>query len=305
MKFKDIIQEWFAYKKLLVKESTLSTYYSDWEAIKGYWADQVIEDVRSRHIQAYVNKLLEDKKLSIKTVKDRVIFIKQIIRYVQVTYELPCFSYNLVYPTVNLVAKEEGKKNYDINEQKIIINKALETPTYRNIGIVIALTTGLRIGELCALQFSDVDFERHSIYVRKTIQRIMVAGGKSKIIISNPKTKTSIREVPILPIIEKWLKNASKICREDYYLLSGGEKYIEPRTYRNYFNLFISDHGLSKIKFHGLRHSYASRLVTSNTDIRTVSELLGHSNVSTTLNIYSHSNDKLKRDAALKAFKIV
>lgn len=136
------------------------------------------------------------------------------------------------------------------------------------------------------------------IRVNKTIQRIYLVDGDEKyteLIVDKPKTKNSIREVPMTRDLLALVRPLKKIVRGDFYVLTNAAAPTEPRTYRCYFNKLQGQLGLPKMRFHGLRHSFATRCIESKCDYKTVSVLLGHSNISTTLNLYVHPNLEQKR----------
>ena len=139
------------------------------------------------------------------------------------------------------------------------------------------------------------------LQVNRTVERIVdYSTGKTKVVIQSPKTINSQRSVPFPSWLAEILISFSAPCRSDYYVISGSDKLIEPRTYRNYYrNLLLKKIGLSRcIKFHGLRHTYASTLITNGADAKTVSTMLGHSSVSTTLDIYTHATLESRRKCA-------
>ena len=120
-----------------------------------------------------------------------------------------------------------------------------------------------------------------------------------------PKTVNSVRDIPITKNLMKMLKPLCGIVNPDYYVLSNESKPIEPRTYRNYYKALMQELGIPRIKFHGLRHSFATRCIESNCDYKTVSVLLGHSNIGTTLNLYVHPNLEQKKKCLDKASKFM
>ena len=132
----------------------------------------------------------------------------------------------------------------------------------------------------------------------KTIQRIYLVDGLEKyteLIIDKPKTKNSIREIPMTRDLLSLVRPLKKIVRSDFFVLTNAATPTEPRTYRSYFKKLLQQLNLPQIRFHGLRHSFATRCIESKCDYKTVSVLLGHSNISTTLNLYVHPNMEQKR----------
>ena len=154
---------------------------------------------------------------------------------------------------------------------------------------MFALYSGLRIGELCALKWEDIDFKKNIINVSKTLQRVYIKAknnNESKIIITTPKTRNANRIIPINSVFAT-IKKQIKTKNNDY-LLSCTEKFIEPRTYRKYFDRMLKKNKIDHINFHSLRHTFATNCIRLGVDYKTVSELLGHSTVNITLNLYVH-----------------
>ena len=172
----------------------------------------------------------------------------------------------------------------------------LENITSKNIGLLIALYSRIRIGELCALQWKDIDFKTHKLIISKTIQRIYIKDKEkntSKVIISTPKTINANREIPINKDFVEILKQIRS--NQDNYILSNDYKYIEPRTYRKYFNKVLKQLKIKQFNFHSLRHTFATNCISLGCDYKTVSELLGHANVNITLNLYVHPRYSQKK----------
>ena len=145
-----------------------------------------------------------------------------------------------------------------------------------------------------------------TITVSRTIERIYIVEGEKKhteLVINTPKTKNSCREIPMSRELLTMVKPLKKVVNDDFYVLTNDEHPTEPRTYRNYYNKFMTALGIPKLKYHGLRHSFATRCIEAGCDYKTVSVLLGHSNISTTLNLYVHPNMEQKKRCISKMFK--
>lgn len=173
------------------------------------------------------------------------------------------------------------------------MNYVQEYFTFRNLRIYICLSAGIRIGEICALTWDDIDTENGVIYIRKTIQRIYIVENgyrHTELILDTPKTKISIRDIPMNKDLLKMLKPIKRIVNNRFFVLTNDIKPTEPWTYRNYYKKLLLELGIPELKFHGLRHSFATRCIESNCDYKTVSVILGHSNISITLNLYVHPN---------------
>jgi integrase len=284
---------WKADKKQYVKKSTYAAYCL---LIQSHLLPDLgeKEDIREEDVQGLVNRKLESG-LSQKTVRDILVVLKMILRYGAKYGLLPSHQIDIIFPT------DREKRDLEIltlAHQRQLMSYVKDHFTFLNLGIYICLSAGLRIGEVCALQWDDMDIASGVIRVNKTIQRIYLVDGEEKnteLIIDKPKTKNSIREVPMTKDLLALVRSLKKIVRNDFYVLTNAATPTEPRTYRCYFNKLQQQLGLPKMRFHGLRHSFATRCIESKCDYKTVSVLLGHSNISTTLNLYVHPNLEQKK----------
>ncbi|MGL4549414.1 site-specific integrase [Eubacterium aggregans] len=161
------------------------------------------------------------------------------------------------------------------------------------LGICLCLYTGIRIGELCALKWSAIDLTHGIIRIRETLQRIQQSNGGTRVIISTPKTHHSLRDIPIPKILIKELRQCTDLPQ--HYFLSGSVKPMEPRIMQLRFSRYVSEGGIEHANFYALRHTFATRCIESGVYIKSLSELLGHSSTSFTLNRYVHSSMDYKR----------
>ncbi len=311
MTFNEIFPEFIRSKKRQVKESTLNAYLGMWHThLRDYFGPLNVEDIRNRHLQDFVDREIDEGRLSVKSIQDNVTLIKTILNWAQLRYELPVYPIKLIYPTCNKTMKEELDV-YTQAEQRILIDYILEHPSHVNMSILMALTTGMRIGEVCGITYEDIDFLKHCVSVNKTIYRMVDYSRhdkgvrSSRIIINTPKTRSSQRVIPLSPVVAKWYKKSLDLYgHKSWYVASNAPKATEPRTMREHYKRLLKACGLRYIKFHGLRHTFASTLILNKTDPKTVAALMGHSSVDMTLNVYSHSTDEFKRKAVKSAFKI-
>ena len=208
----------------------------------------------------------------------------------------------LDYPTT-----ESGRKLpvLSLRHQRKLMKHLMEQPNARNIGVMLALCTGMRIGEVCALKWEDVDLTHRMIRVCKTVGRIYNCElGATERVFSTPKTKHSFREIPISKLLFEALCVTKRMSSSPFVV--GTTIYAtDPRTYRDYFNLLLKRLNITPIVFHGLRHTFATRCIESQCDYKTVSSILGHSNVATTLNLYVHPNLQQKKRCIDKMSKFV
>lgn len=146
---------------------------------------------------------------------------------------------------------------------------------------------------MCGLKWEDIDLKKGCLSVNKTVERISLGNGKTKVVVGDPKTESSIRKVYVPTFIIELLKEHNKAS--DLFVLSGKLKPTEPRTLQYRFEKILKKAGIRDMTFHSLRHIYATLCIEKGMDIKTLSELLGHSDVKITLNTYVHPSDKLKR----------
>lgn len=299
--FEEIVVLWQADKKQYVKRSTYSAY-SLLIANHLLPAFAGVNDVTEILVQDFVFTKLE-QGLSQKSIKDILIVLKMILRYGVKQGYLEHREIDVKFPT------ERERQEVEVlsrNNQKHIMEYVQSHFTFMNLGIYICLCAGLRIGEVCALVWDDIDVDAGVINISKTIQRIYVLEGTEKhteVIIDTPKSKNSIREIPIAKDLMKMIKPFKRIVNGGFYVLTNSDQPTEPRTYRNYYKRLMEQLNMPKLKFHGLRHSFATRCIESKCDYKTVSVLLGHSNISTTLNLYVHPNMEQKKKCVEQMFR--
>ena len=157
--------------------------------------------------------------------------------------------------------------------------------------MLLSLYTGMRLGEICALKWTDIDWERKTIAVRRTAQRVVRTdwpGTKTVLMIGTPKSRSSCRVLPVPAFLLDGLRRMAKQA-ESGYVFGDSAKAAEPRTVQRRFKRFMESIGISGVHFHTLRHSFATRLLEMNVDVKTVSVLLGHESAQTTLDFYAHS----------------
>ena len=302
--FQEIIRLWREDKKQYVKTSTISAYtlLIENHILPAFGkADRINE----ADVQEFVFEKL-NSGLSQKSIKDILIVLKMILKFGVKNGYFEYTQIDIKFPTQR--ERQEIEVLSRSNHRKVI-SHIQENFTVRNLGIYICLCAGMRIGEICALKWEDIDTENGIISVKKTIQRVYMIEGEERyteLILDSPKTKNSIRDIPMTRDLLKLLKPLKRIVNNNYFVLTNEAKPTEPRTYRNYYKQFMQEIGVPILKFHGLRHSFATRCIESKCDYKTVSVILGHSNISTTLNLYVHPNMEQKKrciDQMVKALK--
>lgn len=173
-------------------------------------------------------------------------------------------------------------------------------PSGAGIGVLLSMYTGLRIGEVCALRWEDVDLQQAIIHIRHTVCRIQNVGHNGTVLVSGPpKTQSSYRDIPIPSPLFSLLHQHS-LQSLSAYVASESENFVSPRTLDARFQNLLKRSGLSHINFHALRHTFATRCIEAGVDIKSLSEILGHANVAITLNTYVHSSMETKREQLRK-----
>lgn len=308
--FASFLWEWLDFVKPRIKESSYVRYAN---LIEHHMEQQIgkhfPEDIDTRLIDDYINTLLRKKEnegagLSAKTAADILGVTKSVIQYIDSRYKpLHCDLSQIT------IKKEEARMRIlSREEQEVLVRYLLANPSRMNVGILLTLFTGLRIGELCALRWSDIRIEERVICVERTMQRIQNRREnrhtgqetddlprKTKIIITTPKSSKSIRKIPLPDQISQILK-AGKCCGSEYFLTGKEQSYIEPRTMQYHFKKVLKQARVPEANYHALRHTFATRCVELGFDIKSLSEILGHASVNITLNRYVHPSMDVKKD---------
>lgn len=291
VKFEEIAKEWIEYKRISIKESTYCNYLFIIEKyLNPEFKDMDIETIQNYNY--YIQKLL--KKLSSKTVRDIINVLKSILKYYEDEYNTI-----LQVKKINLPKLEKSRLKILNQKEKIKLEKyCIEKGTLKTLGIIVCLNTGMRIGEICSLKWKNIDLEDKKIYVDKTLQRIYNKNKRnSNIIIDKPKTDCSIRNIPINQKLYEILKPLREKYKDHVYFLSGKDREIvEPRNYQYTFKSILKECEIKPYKFHILRHTFATNCIEVGMDAKSLSEILGHSNIEMTLGIYVHSSDKIKKN---------
>ncbi|WP_304509579.1 tyrosine-type recombinase/integrase [Anaerotignum sp.] len=193
---------------------------------------------------------------------------------------------------------------FSLKEQRCLEAAALGAKDQRALGIVLCLYTGIRLGELCALTWKDIDWENGLMSITKTVSRTKVFNPgrrKTELVVGTPKSRNSMRKIPVPRFLLK-LVEQRKLCEENdnTYILTGKDTPLDPRNFQKLYKKLLMEEHLPNHKFHAIRHTFATRGLELGVDIKTLSEILGHSNVSITLNIYTHSLIEQKKAAIEK-----
>lgn len=285
---KELFNEWFIAIKLHVKPSTYANYQMKVKkhiipAFGGLRYDTLTVKM--------LNTFIDDKVrsgLSAKYITDIIVVFKSMAKYTAKIYG----ARNILADVALLKSTKKEKPLLSVIQQKKLCRYLFSDLSRTSVCVLLSFYTGLRIGEVCGLMWSDINFDKSIITVRRTVQRIHIAGQGTMLDINTPKSRTSQRSIPIpvflLRILHK-LRSA-----ENYYILSDSERATEPRTLQNRFKSILKKNNLPSVCYHSLRHMFATNCLQAGFDVKTLSEILGHASVETTLNRYVHSSMERK-----------
>lgn len=288
--------EWLNASKGKLKESTAVKYSSMLEKhIKPKLGGCFPLGLTSGLIDNFRDELLFEEELSPKTVKDVLVLLRTILRYTAKQFPNS-------FPQIDITYPRESKKEMrvlTIDEQKKFVSYLLDEMDECKFGILLSLFTGMRIGELCALRWENISLKDNTIKITSTMQRLQNtnadAESKTRIIVGAPKSEMSQRTIPLT-------EQAAELCgrmnpqSKAAYVLTGTDKFMEPRTLQYRLEKYTRDCGLEGVHFHTLRHTFATRCVEVGFEIKSLSEILGHASTTITLDRYVHASIDLKRD---------
>ncbi len=287
--------EWLQMQKGRVKESTYVKY-------DGIIMQHIIPrlggclpaSLNTQLAESFKRELI-DEGLSAGTVKNILLILQSVLKYSSVRLPGGLPDIQIQYPKQS----HEEARVLSAQEQKRVVEYLQLDMDECKFGVLLALLTGLRIGELCALRWENISISAGTLRVEATMQRLKssdsTSGGKTRIVIGTPKSDSSLRTIPLS-------KSAAALCRyagdrgPGAFVLTGEARYMEPRTLQYRFNRYMRDCGLEGVHFHTLRHTFATRCVEVGFELKSLSEILGHANTSITMNRYVHSSLELKRD---------
>lgn len=290
-----VLDEWLYSKRIAVKESTFSRYKNIIEKhIRPELGDVQVADIDTKMLECYAQKLLFEPEISLsaKTVTDIITIVKSALSYAKANGYSPIYNIGKIY----IRKQKKDTRVFSDCERKKIVSHMLNDLDLYKLGVLLSLYTGIRIGELCALHWSDVSIVSDTINIKNTIQRIQNgkdSGKRTKIIITEPKSSSSVRTIPLPKCISGIMKTFES--EPEAFVLTGTkERFCEPRTMQYHFKKYLEACKIEHAGFHSLRHTFATCCIEKGFEIKSLSEILGHSSVNITLNRYVHSSFALK-----------
>lgn len=298
--FSEISARWLDSKKIRVKESTHNKYNNLFRTyVFPYLGDVCIQELSLACINDLCDSLLTSggqhgAGLSEKTVADTVSVIRSVIQYAE------NMGYHCSFDARSIRVRQKPRELRILSQQdqKTLYTHLYENPCIHNVGILICLLTGLRIGEVCALCWEDISFSDHTMYVHQTAQRIQdntTSDRKTKITVTSPKSVSGKRVIPLPQNLETVLRNMDS-PKVGFVLSGNGMHLMEPRVLQYHFKKVLKELNIKDVNFHILRHTFATRCIELGFDVKSLSEILGHSSVTITMNKYVHPSMALKQE---------
>jgi integrase len=288
--FGEVLDGWLMAVRPRLKQTTYSTYSAVISShIRPYFGKLPLNQVTSELVGIFFSSYAKTEcKLSASSIHLLASVLRMVLEYAERYGGCPANSADASY---RLRSDKEEVGIMTENEQFLLEQYLNNNLNEKNLGILLCLYTGMRLGEICALRWGDINWSLGALYVRHTVQRIKNPDAenphKTIVVFESPKSKSSRRCIPLpgflLELLRKWKKS------EDSFILTGSPKYfVEPRSYQNYFKKVLKKAGVQDTNFHTLRHTFATKCVSLGFDAKTLSEILGHSDVSITFNTYVH-----------------
>lgn len=298
MPFSQLAENWLSARRPNVKDSTYIKYRN---LLNNYLLPKIgplpIRKLTPEDLTQHYHWLLTEagrarQGVSQKTAGDVFTVLRGILAYGRMQ-KLPI---GCTGEEVTIRCPRKELQILSVREQKQLVQYLSRHPSRCGLGILLCLYTGLRLGEVCALRWEDISFQENTIYIHQTMQRLQLEcskGRRTAVVVTAPKTASSTRLIPIPPAIRPVLK---QFRAPRGYVLTGDETYVEPRSMENHFKRTLKNAGLENVNFHCLRHTFATLCVEAGFDVKTLSEILGHANVSITLNRYVHPTMQMKQE---------
>ncbi len=300
MKYKNWLNNWLDY--YIKPTSKIKTYYCYREMIVNHIApsmgDCEMSELTAFKLQTFVTEMLAKgnlrtgKGLSPNTVNSMITVMQNSLR---MAHTLGLIKEYVADKIKRPKSKEKKVECFSFGEQKKIEKYIINSGKERLFGILLSLYTGLRIGEILALEWNDIDLDKFELNVNKTCYYSRNDNGKQVRIVDSPKTVSSIRTIPIPDCLVPLFKDIKRKIRSTL-VVSNGDKSIAFRSYQRTFELMLKRLDIPHRGFHALRHTFATRALECGMDVKTLAEILGHKNPTVTLNRYAHSLTDHKRE---------
>ncbi len=281
----NVAQDWLSD----VKEKRKPSTYVKYQMIYRNYIEKIFHGISLCDLTDALIKESFPDTISESVHKSIYCVLRQILKFISKKYSINVL--NLKKPDFN--ARNKPIRVLAKSEQKNLFAALRHETDIFKMAVLLCLFTGLRLGELCALKWADIDFENQLLVVNRTVQRLYSEGHRTKTILveTAPKSEFSRREIPLTAVATELL--TSFYNNKEYVF--GGDKPMEPRTLQYRFKKILREAGVSDKNFHILRHTFSTNCIEGGTDVKSLSEMLGHSDVQITLNRYVHPTMDTKR----------
>ena len=308
VRFADLASQWLLSVSRGVKESTLAHYnYTLNRYLLPVFGEISLSSLDEQRLERGFLDVIcatkgNHKPLGASSSRECLTLLRRICKYAAHLH-LMCSIEILVKLPQEVRAQT---KPLSTREQAALRDFVLAAPTPRKVGLLLQMQLGLRIGEVCGLQWRDFDFKAGTLTIRCTVRRIYCGAGKTKIVVQTPKTKSSGREIPIPHDLAVLLRQLRGNAKPNVWFLSGNaEKPVEPRCYRKSIQGYLRRASVRRVHPHALRHTFATTCLQTGCDIKTLSEILGHADANITLKRYVHTDMKRKKLEMQRVFSAV
>lgn len=305
---------WLSANSARLKPSSRAKYRTDIENhIKPFFGEKLPGEILPEEIDGFTRSLLTGKGLSPKTVRSILTLFHSILSYTGKRSGGKLPDMEITYPK----SFRKNTRVLDEKEESALVQLLAQEMDACKFGVYLALRTGMRIGEICALRWCDISFEAAAISVCHTALRLprgnvcqadpdrpsaaagddggALALSRTELVIGTPKSESSLRLIPLMPDIAT-LCERFRPEEPEAFLLTGTDRCMDPRKLQRHLKKYLEECGIPEAHFHTLRHTFATRCVEAGFDVKTLSEILGHSNIGITMNLYVHPNLDLKRE---------
>lgn len=305
---------WLSANSARLKPSSRAKYRTDIENhIKPFFGEKLPGEILPEEIDGFTQSLLTGKGLSPKTVRSILTLFHSILSYTGKRSGGKLPDMEITYPK----SFRKNTRVLDEKEESALVQLLAQEMDACKFGVYLALRTGMRIGEICALRWCDISFEAAAISVCHTALRLprgnvcqadpdrpsaaagddggVLALSRTELVIGTPKSESSLRLIPLMPDIAT-LCERFRPEEPGAFLLTGTDRCMDPRKLQRHLKKYLEECGIPEAHFHTLRHTFATRCVEAGFDVKTLSEILGHSNIGITMNLYVHPNLDLKRE---------
>ena len=295
---KALLEMWLSLRSTEIKASSYQHYQAlIYEQIVPRLGNIRVSNLTAEIISDFIKELLNRGRLDGKgglsksTISGIMCILRSAIRLAGKKYAIRDMSlFDVKGPKV----QQAKVATLSSGECEALARCIMAEPDLSGVAYLMAMGSGLRLGELCGLKWSDIRFEEKELSIQRTVLRLNI-GNRTQLVAQAPKTESANRVIPLTSETLALLSNLRNGAGDNTFILTGSKKPMDPRTLQKRFQRFLKNHGFRHIRFHALRHTFATRSIESGFDAKTISEILGHASVKPTLQLYVHPSMQRKR----------